>query len=182
MPLAVVLPGSTAEVAAVLRVCHDEGVKVVPRGSGTALSGGALPAADCVVVGVARLNRMLDVDFDNRVARVEAGAPTSASPGGRAAGFFYAPDPSSQLACTIAGNIAMNSGGAHCLKYGVTTNNVLGVHDGADRRTVVDIGGAHLDAAGLDLLGLISARRASSAWSPRRRCASSAQPKARGRC
>jgi glycolate oxidase len=156
LPLAVVLPRSTAEVAAVLKYLDANRVKVVARGAGTSLSGGALPSADSVVVGLARLNRILDVDYDNRVAIVQAGVTNINITNAVAPrGFFYAPDPSSQLACTIAGNIAMNSGGAHCLKYGVTTNNVLGVKLVLIDGTVVDLGGAHLDAAGYDLLGLV---------------------------
>ncbi len=155
-PLAVVLPTSTEEVAAVLRVCHAEGVPVVPRGSGTSLAGGALPTADCVLLGVARMNRVLETDFENRVIRVETGRTNLSVTGAvEEEGWFYAPDPSSQLACAIAGNIAMNSGGAHCLKYGVTTNNLLGVTMVLMDGTVVEIGGAHLDAPGLDLLGLV---------------------------
>jgi glycolate oxidase len=156
VPLAVVLPGSTAEVAAVLKFLGEAGVKVVARGAGTSLSGGALPSEDCVVVGLARMNRILAIDYDNRVARVEAGVTNINITNAVAhRGFFYAPDPSSQLACTIAGNVAMNSGGAHCLKYGVTTNNVLGLRVVLIDGTVVDLGGGHLDAAGLDLMGLI---------------------------
>jgi len=155
-PLAVVLPGSTAEVAAVLALCHAEGVPVVPRGSGTSLAGGALPTADCVLLGVARLNRVLETDYDNRFIRVETGRTNLSVTGAvEEAGFFYAPDPSSQLACAIAGNIAMNSGGAHCLKYGVTTNNLLGATVVLMDGTVMELGGAHLDAPGLDLLGVI---------------------------
>ncbi len=155
-PLAVVLPRSTDEVAAALRVCHEEGVKVVPRGSGTSLSGGALPTADCVVLGIARMNRVLETDYDNRFIRVETGRTNLSVTGAvEADGFFYAPDPSSQLACAIAGNIGMNSGGAHCLKYGVTTNNLLGVTMVLMDGTVVKLGGAHLDSAGLDLLGVV---------------------------
>jgi len=155
-PLAVVLPGSTEEVAAVLRVCFEERVPVVPRGAGTSLAGGALPTADSVVLGVARLTRVLETDYENRFIRVEAGRTNlSVSGAVEAEGFFYAPDPSSQLACAIAGNIAMNSGGAHCLKYGVTTNNLLGVTFVTMAGEIVEIGGAHLDAAGYDLLGLI---------------------------
>ena len=132
VPLAVVLPGSTEEVAAVLRFCRDEGVNVVPRGAGTSLSGGAIPQEDAVVLGVSKMSRILEIDLADRYARVEAGVTNLAISGAVAAeGFFYAPDPSSQLACTIGGNIGMNSGGAHCLKYGVTTNNVLGVTPGA---------------------------------------------------
>ena len=155
-PLAAVLPRSTAEVAAALRICHEEGVPVVPRGSGTSLAGGALPTADAVILGTSRLNRVLEVDYPNRFIRVEAGRTNLSVTGAvEADGFFYAPDPSSQLACAIAGNIAMNSGGAHCLKYGVTTNNLLGVTMVLMDGTVVELGGAHLDAPGLDLLGVI---------------------------
>src|SRR5690606_20864287 len=155
-PLAVVLPRSTAEVAAALRVCHALGVPVVPRGSGTSLSGGALPTADSVILGLARMNRVLEVDYGDRFIRVEAGRTNLSVTGAvEAEGFFYAPDPSSQLACAIAGNVAMNSGGAHCLKYGVTTNNLLGVTLVQMDGTVVELGGAHMDAGGLDLLGVV---------------------------
>ncbi|MCB1549715.1 MAG: FAD-binding protein, partial [Hyphomicrobiaceae bacterium] len=156
MPLAVVLPRSTEEVSRVLAYCHKEGIKVVARGAGTSLSGGALPAEDAIVVAVTKLNKVLEVDYENRVARVEAGITNLAISAAVAErGFFYAPDPSSQLACTLAGNIGMNSGGAHCLKYGVTTNNILGVKMVLMSGEVVEIGGAHLDASGYDLLGLI---------------------------
>ncbi|MGX7706093.1 FAD-linked oxidase C-terminal domain-containing protein [Methylobacterium sp. Gmos1] len=156
MPLAVVLPSTTAEVSAVLRYCHAQGVKVVPRGAGTSLAGGAIAQEDAVILGVAKMTRVLDVDFANRTARVQAGITNLAISAAVAhEGFFYAPDPSSQLACTIAGNIAMNSGGAHCLKYGVTTNNLMGVTLVMVDGTVVEIGGDHLDAAGYDLLGLV---------------------------
>ncbi|MEZ5913383.1 MAG: FAD-linked oxidase C-terminal domain-containing protein [Paracoccaceae bacterium] len=154
-PLAVVLPRTTEEVAAALAVCHDEGVPVVPRGAGTSLAGGALPTADCVILGVARMTAVLETDYANRFIRVQSGRTNlSVSGAVEADGFFYAPDPSSQLACAIAGNIAMNSGGAHCLKYGVTTNNLLGVTMVLMDGTVVELGGPHLDAPGLDLLGL----------------------------
>ncbi|AWN50578.1 FAD-linked oxidase C-terminal domain-containing protein [Methylobacterium sp. 17Sr1-1] len=156
MPLAVVLPSTTQEVSAVLRYCHAQGVKVVPRGAGTSLAGGAIAQEDAVILGVAKMTRVLDVDFSNRTARVQAGITNLAISAAVAhEGFFYAPDPSSQLACTIAGNIAMNSGGAHCLKYGVTTNNLMGVTLVMIDGTVVEIGGDHLDAAGYDLLGLV---------------------------
>lgn len=155
-PLAVALPASTAEVAAVLRICHEMGVPVTPRGSGTSLAGGALPTADCVLLGVSRLTATLEVDYANRFIRVEAGRTNlSVTAEVENEGFFYAPDPSSQLACAIAGNIAMNSGGAHCLKYGVTTNNLLGVTLVLMDGTIVELGGAHLDAGGLDLLGVV---------------------------
>ncbi|KHQ53455.1 FAD-linked oxidase C-terminal domain-containing protein [Mameliella alba] len=155
-PLAAVLPSSTEEVAAVLKICHEEGVPVVPRGSGTSLAGGALPTADSVILGVARMNEVLETDYADRIIRVQTGRTNLSVTGAvEEEDFFYAPDPSSQLACAIAGNIAMNSGGAHCLKYGVTTNNLLGVTLVQMDGTVVEIGGAHLDAGGLDLLGLI---------------------------
>ncbi len=155
-PLCAVLPASTEQVAAVLKICHEEGVPVVPRGSGTSLAGGALPTADSVILGVARLNEVLEVDYDNRLIRVQAGRTNLSVTGAvEEEDFFYAPDPSSQLACAIAGNIAMNSGGAHCLKYGVTTNNLLGVTLVTMEGEVVEFGGAHLDAGGLDLLGVI---------------------------
>ncbi len=127
-PLAVVLPSTTQETAIALKICHEENVPVVPRGAGTSLAGGALPTADSVVLGVARMNAVLETDYDNRFIRVQTGRTNLSVTGAvEQDGFFYAPDPSSQLACAIAGNIAMNSGGAHCLKYGVTTNNLLGV-------------------------------------------------------
>ena len=155
-PLAVVLPRTTEEVAAILKTCHNMSVPVVPRGSGTSLSGGALPTQDCVILGVSRLNAVLETDYDNRFIRVQTGR-TNLSVSGVVADneFFYAPDPSSQLACAIAGNIAMNSGGAHCLKYGVTSNNLMGVRMVTIEGEVLDIGGAHLGSEGLDLLGVI---------------------------
>ena len=156
-PLAVVLPETTEQVAAVLRVLHREGVRVIPRGAGTSLSGGALPLADAVVVGLMRLNRILAIDYADRCATVQAGVTnigiTQAVQG---AGFFYAPDPSSQLACMIGGNVGMNSGGAHCLRYGVTANNLLGLKIVTIAGEVIEIGGAHLDAAGYDWLGLLT--------------------------
>ncbi|MDG1471073.1 MAG: FAD-linked oxidase C-terminal domain-containing protein [Ascidiaceihabitans sp.] len=155
-PMAAVLPETTREVSDVLRICHQEGVPVVPRGSGTSLAGGALPTADCVILGVARMNDVLETNYPDRYVRVQTGRTNLSVTGAvEEDGFFYAPDPSSQLACAIAGNIAMNSGGAHCLKYGVTTNNLMGVTMVKMDGSVVTIGGAHLDAGGLDLLGLI---------------------------
>lgn len=155
-PMLAVLPRTTAEVAAVMRVCHEEGVPVVPRGAGTSLAGGSLPTADCVLVGLARMTAVLEIDTANRFIRVEAGRTNLAvSAAVDPAGFFYAPDPSSQLACAIGGNIAMNSGGAHCLKYGVTTNNLLGVTLVLADGSVVEIGGPEAEAAGIDLLSVI---------------------------
>lgn len=156
MPLAVVLPRTTEEVSRTLKYAHDRGIKIIPRGAGTSLCGGALPSEDAIVVGVSRMNRVLDVDLENRLARVETGITNlGISAAVQPHGFFYAPDPSSQLACTLAGNIAMNSGGAHCLKYGVTTNNILGVKMVLVDGSVVEIGGGHLDTSGYDLLGLV---------------------------
>ncbi len=155
-PLAVVLPRSTAEVSAVLRICYEERVPVVPRGSGTSLAGGALPTADSVILGVARLNAVIETNYADRYIRVQSGRTNLSVTGAvETDGFFYAPDPSSQLACAIAGNIAMNSGGAHCLKYGVTTNNLLGVTLVQMDGTVVELGGPWMDAGGLDLLGVV---------------------------
>ena len=155
-PLAVVLPASTEEVAIALKLCHSEGVPVVPRGSGTSLAGGALPTADSVIIGVSRMTKVLETDYDNRFIRVQTGRTNLSVTGAvEQEDFFYAPDPSSQLACAIAGNIAMNSGGAHCLKYGVTTNNLMGVTMVTMQGEVLEIGGAHLDAGGYDLLGVI---------------------------
>lgn len=155
-PMLVVLPRNTQEVSDILRICHEEAVPVVPRGAGTSLAGGALPTADSVILGVARMSAVLETDYDNRVIRVQSGRTNlSVSGAVEEEDFFYAPDPSSQLACAIAGNIGMNSGGAHCLKYGVTTNNLLGVTMVMMDGSIVEIGGAHLDAGGLDLLGVI---------------------------
>ena len=155
-PLAVILPRSTAEVAAALAYLHRERVPVVARGAGTSLAGGALPTEDAVLLGLARMNGVLETDYENRFIRVEAGRTNLSVTGAvEADGYFYAPDPSSQLACVIGGNIAMNSGGAHCLKYGVTTNNLLGVRLVTMSGEIIDIGGPWMDAGGLDLLGVV---------------------------
>jgi glycolate oxidase len=155
-PMVAALPSTTQEVSDIMKICHEMGVPVVPRGSGTSLAGGALPTADCLILGVARMNAVLETDYENRFIRVQSGRTNLSVTGAvQENDFFYAPDPSSQLACAIAGNIAMNSGGAHCLKYGVTTNNLMGVTMVLMDGTVVEIGGAHLDAGGLDLLGVI---------------------------
>lgn len=156
IPLAAVLPTSTEQVSRILKYCQANGVKVIPRGAGTSLCGGALPLADSIVLGVSKMNRVLDINFENRTARVQTGITNMGiSDAVSPRGFFYAPDPSSQLACTLAGNLAMNSGGAHCLKYGVTTNNVLGLQIVLMDGQIIDIGGEELDAPGYDLLGLI---------------------------
>ena len=156
-PLAVALPETTEQVADVLRYCHQNGVRVVPRGAGTSLSGGALPMEDAVVVGLMRMNQILDIDYPDRCATVQAGVTNIGITNAVSAdGFFYAPDPSSQLACMIGGNVNMNSGGAHCLKYGVTANNLLGLKMVTIEGDIIDIGGAHLDASGYDWLGLLT--------------------------
>src|SRR5438067_7691835 len=157
LPMVVVLPETTAQVAAVLGFCHREGIKVVPRGAGTSLSGGALPLGDGVLLGLAKFKRIREIDYDNRVAVVEPGVTNLAvSEAVAGAGFYYAPDPSSQIACTIGGNVAENSGGVHCLKYGMTTNNVLGCELVLMTGEIVRVGGKHLDAGGYDLLGVIT--------------------------
>jgi len=157
LPLIVVLPETTDQVSRILKYCHDEGVKIVPRGAGTSLSGGALPLADAITLGLGKFNRILEVDLENRCAVVQPGVTNLAISDAVAAdGFYYAPDPSSQIACTIGGNVAENSGGVHCLKYGLTGNNVLGVEMVLPGGEVVRLGGKHLDAEGYDLLGVIT--------------------------
>jgi len=155
-PLVVVLPETTDQVSRILRWSSEHNVKVVPRGSGTSLSGGALPLEDAVLLGMSRFNRVLEVDYPNRVAVVQPGVTNLAiTEAVREQGFYYAPDPSSQIACSIGGNVAENAGGVHCLKYGLTTNNVLGVEFVLMSGEVVRIGGKGLDSAGYDLLGVI---------------------------
>ncbi len=157
MPLIVALPESTAQVAAVLAACAETGVKVVPRGAGTGLSGGALPLADGVSLALTKLNRILEIDYDNRCAVVQPGVTNLAiSEAVAAEGFYYAPDPSSQIACSIGGNVAENSGGVHCLKYGVTTNNILGLEIVTMDGAVLRLGGRHLDSEGYDLMGVLT--------------------------
>ncbi len=157
LPMVVVLPETTAQVAQVLRYCHEQGIKVVPRGAGTSLSGGALPLEDGVLLGMAKFNRIREIDFDNRLAVVEPGITNLAiTDAVEHAGFYYAPDPSSQIACTIGGNVAENSGGVHCLKYGMTTNNLLGCEIVLMTGEIVRLGGKHLDSGGYDLLGIVT--------------------------
>ncbi len=156
-PLLVALPETTAEVSAILALCDRRGIKVVPRGAGTSLSGGALPLADGIILGLGKFKRILEVDYPNRVARVQPGVTNLAiTQAVEADGFYYAPDPSSQIACTIGGNVAENSGGVHCLKYGLTTNNILGLEVVLINGEVLRLGGKHLDSEGYDLLGLLT--------------------------
>jgi glycolate oxidase len=157
LPLLTVLPSNTEQVSRVLRYCSEHKLKVVPRGAGTSLSGGALPLADGILLGLAKFNRILEIDFANRCVVAQPGVTNLAiTHAVQHEGFYYAPDPSSQIACTIGGNVAENSGGVHCLKYGVTTNNVLGLEIVLMDGTVVRLGGKHLDSEGYDLLGLLN--------------------------
>jgi len=157
LPMVVVLPDTVDQVCRVLKYCHAQGIKVVPRGAGTSLSGGALPAADAVLLGMAKFNRIREIDLANRVVVAEPGVTNLAvTQAVEHAGFYYAPDPSSQIACTIGGNVAENSGGVHCLKYGVTSNNILGLEVALMTGETVRLGGAHLDAGGYDLMGIMA--------------------------
>jgi glycolate oxidase len=156
LPLVVVLPETTEQVVAVLRYCSKAGVKVVPRGSGTSLSGGALPLADAVLLAMGKFKRILDIDVENRCVVVQPGVTNLAiTHAVQDQGFYYAPDPSSQIACSIGGNVAENSGGVHCLKYGLTTNNVIGIEFVTIEGEVIRLGGKHYDSAGYDLLGVM---------------------------
>lgn len=157
LPLAVVLPETVEQIAAVMKYCHAEGIKVVPRGAGTSLSGGAMPLADAVLLGLGKFNRILEIDYDNRCVVAQPGvtnlAITHAVQGD---GFYYAPDPSSQIACSVGGNVAENSGGVHCLKYGLTTNNLLGIEIVTIEGEILRLGGKHLDAGDYDLMGVMT--------------------------
>src|SRR6201996_9306605 len=157
MPLVVVLPEAVAQFSAILRYCQDNKVKVVPRGAGTSLSGGSMPVGDAILLGLGKFNRVLEIDYANRCARVQPGVTNlGVTKAVEHEGFYYAPDPSSQIACTIGGNVAENSGGVHCLKYGLTTNNLLGIEIVTIDGEVIRIGGKHLDAEGYDLLGIMT--------------------------
>ena len=156
-PLATVLPETTEQVARVMRYCHEGRIKIVPRGAGTSLSGGALPLGDGILLGLGKFNRILEVDLDNRCVVAQPGVTNLAiTQAIERYGFHYAPDPSSQIACTIGGNVAENSGGVHCLKYGLTTNNLLGLELALTDGQLLRLGGRHLDGAGYDLLGLVT--------------------------
>ena len=157
MPMLVVLPETVDQVSRVLRYCYDNGIRVVPRGSGTSLSGGALPLEDGVLLVMSKFNKVLDIDFDNRCVVVQPGVTNLGVTNAVVhRGFYYAPDPSSQIACSIGGNVAENSGGVHCLKYGLTANNVLGIEMVLITGEVIRLGGKHLDTDGYDLLGLMT--------------------------
>lgn len=157
LPMIVVLPETTEQVSRILKYCNDNNVRVVPRGAGTSLSGGALPLEDGVLLGLGKFNRVLEIDYDNRCATVQPGVTNlGVTQAVQDKGFYYAPDPSSQIACTIGGNIAENSGGVHCLKYGLTTNNVLGLEMVMIDGEVIRLGGKHLDSEGYDILGILT--------------------------
>jgi glycolate oxidase len=156
-PMLVVLPETTAQVSEIMKHAQEQSIKIVPRGAGTSLSGGALPLADGIVLGLAKFNKVLDIDFENRCAVVQPGVTNLAIT--RAVehrGFYYAPDPSSQIACTIGGNVAENSGGVHCLKYGLTANNILGLEVVLPGGEIVRLGGKHLDSEAYDLMGILT--------------------------
>ena len=155
-PAAVVLPLTTEQVAQAVRACAEANVPFVARGAGTGLSGGALPVADGVVIGLSRMRAIIGIDLENQQVTVQPGVTNlEVSKAVRPLGYFYAPDPSSQQVCTIGGNVAENSGGAHCLKYGFTTHHVLGATFVTPRGEVARLGGAVRDAAGYDLLGVV---------------------------
>jgi glycolate oxidase len=157
VPWLVVLPEDEVQVWAVLKVCREHGVPVVPRGAGTGLSGGARPMANGVLLGLSRLNRILEIDLDNCVARVQPGVRNLAiSQAVAEHGLYYAPDPSSQIACSIGGNVAENAGGVHCLKYGLTVHNVVGLRVLTMAGDLLEIGGKSLDSPGYDLLALMT--------------------------
>ncbi len=157
VPMAVVLPSTTAQVASILQLCEREAIKVVPRGAGTSLSGGALPLTDGIVLGLGKFNQILDIDLANRCVVAQPGVTNLAiTQAVEHAGFYYAPDPSSQIACSIGGNVAENSGGVHCLKYGLTTNNLLGLELVLPSGEIIRLGGKYLDADGYDLMGILT--------------------------
>ena len=157
VPMLVVLPETTAQVAAVLKLCSRMNIKVVPRGAGTSLSGGALPLVDGIVLGLGKFNRILEVDFDNRCVVAQSGVTNLAiTEAVKHRGYYYAPDPSSQIVCTIGGNVSENSGGVHCLKYGLTTNNVMGIEMVTMEGEILRLGGKYLDPAGYDMLGIVT--------------------------
>lgn len=157
IPMVVVLPDNVSEVSQIMAICNRRNIKVVARGAGTSVSGGALPLADCVLLAMGRFSKIVDIDYENRCITAQSGVTNLAlSEAVAARNFYYAPDPSSQIACTIGGNVAENSGGVHCLKYGMTTNNILGVELVLMDGTILRLGGKHMDAEGYDLLGLIT--------------------------
>ncbi len=157
LPLVVALPETVEQVRAIMRLAAEMNIKIVPRGAGTSLSGGAMPLEDGILLGLSKFNRILEIDYENRCARVQPGVQNLAiSKAVEANGFYYAPDPSSQIACSIGGNVAENAGGVHCLKYGLTSNNILGLEVALMGGDIIRLGGKHLDSAAYDLLGLMT--------------------------
>ena len=157
VPMAVVLPETVAQVSEIMKLCDKRQIKVVPRGAGTSLSGGALPLEDGIVLGLGKFNKILEIDYENRAVRVQPGVTNlGISQAVDHEEFYYAPDPSSQIACSIGGNVAENAGGVHCLKYGVTTNNLLGLEMVLLSGEVIRLGGKHLDSGGYDFMGLLT--------------------------
>jgi len=157
LPLIVALPETVEQVSQILRYCGREGVKVVPRGAGTSLSGGALPLADGITLAMGKFNKILEIDYDNRCVVAQPGVTNlGITTAVQDDGFYYAPDPSSQIACSIGGNVAENAGGVHCLKYGLTANNILGVEMVLMDGEVIRLGGKHLDEGGYDLMGIVT--------------------------
>ncbi len=157
LPLVVALPETVAQVQAIMALAQEMNVKIVPRGAGTSLSGGSMPLEDGILLGMSKFNRILEIDYENRCARVQPGVQNLAiSTAVEAEGFYYAPDPSSQIACSIGGNVAENSGGVHCLKYGMTTNNVLGCEIVLITGEIIKVGGKSAEAGGYDLMGIIT--------------------------
>jgi len=157
LPLVVVLPETVDQIAAVMKYCHQQGIKLVPRGAGTSLSGGALPLSDAVLLGLGKFNRILEIDYENRCVVAQPGVTNLAiTDAVQHDGFYYAPDPSSQIACSVGGNVAENSGGVHCLKYGLTTNNLLGIELVTIEGEILRLGGKHLDSGDYDLMGVMT--------------------------
>ena len=157
LPWIVVLPSTLDQVSKILKTCHAKGIPIVARGAGTGLSGGALPISNGVLLSLAKFNRILEIDADNRMARVESGVRNLAiSEAVQSHGLYYAPDPSSQIACSIGGNVAENAGGVHCLKYGLTVHNILALKVFTIDGELIELGGAGLDAPGYDLMALMT--------------------------
>jgi glycolate oxidase len=155
LPLVCVLPATADQVCQILKFAGSEGLRIVPRGAGTSLSGGAMPLADGILLGLSRMNRILDIDYDNGCVVVQPGVTNAAvTRAVQAKGYYYAPDPSSQIACTIGGNVAENSGGIHCLKYGLTTHNLLGIELALIDGERLRLGGKFASGGGLDLLSV----------------------------
>ncbi len=157
LPLVVVLPETVAQVRAIMALAQDMNIKIVPRGAGTSLSGGSMPLEDGILLGMSKFNRILEIDYENRCVRVQPGVQNLAiSKAVEAVDFYYAPDPSSQIACSIGGNVAENAGGVHCLKYGLTTNNILALEVVLMGGEIIRLGGKHLDSELYDLMGLMT--------------------------